>query len=203
MPSSPTRKGQYKRECVRWSFVPFQVLVLIMLTSLLGKNLAKNTADFGKDSLASRRHLRTGREDCFQMSIRLAWPCAFCTHDLEHTLSSAHSVSHATPHLWCMCADPLDFFIDEDFRGHDIIGSRRRRRQSGKLRVFTNVSCVCVLNMVGCCTHDIEGVLSSAARAPLCRLMAKLRIYFSKDERLRNRLRRWLWSALQKPKPLR
>ena len=34
---------------------------------------------------------------------------------------------------------------------------------------------------LGCLTHDIEGVLSSAARARLCRLMAKLRNYFSKD----------------------
>ena len=42
-----------------------------------------------------------------------------------------------------------------------------------------NFSCVCV--KLGCCTHDIEGALSSAARAPLCRLMAKLRNYFSKD----------------------
>ena len=69
VPSSPTRKDKFKRSCVRWSFVVFHILVPKKLTSLLGKNLAEDTADFGKDSLASRRHFGTGREDCFQISV--------------------------------------------------------------------------------------------------------------------------------------
>ena len=39
--------------------------------------------------------------------------------------------------------------------------------------------CKCV--KLGCGTHDIERVLSSVARAPLCRLTASGRIYFSKN----------------------
>ena len=106
--------------CVRWSFVVFFFLVLIKLISLLGKNLPEDTADFGKDSLASRRHLGTGCEDCFQISICLLWPHALCTQDLKHALSTAYLVKHATPHPWCLvkhatphpwciCVDSLDF----------------------------------------------------------------------------------------------
>ena len=96
----------------------FFFLVLTKLISLLGKNLPEDTADFGKDSLASRRHLGTGREDCFQISICLLWPHAFCTQDLKHALSTAYLVKHATPHPWCICVDSRDLFIDtfEDTR---------------------------------------------------------------------------------------
>ena len=86
------------------------------MTNLLGKNFAEDTADFGKNSLASRRHLGTGREDCLQITIRLLWPHAFCTPDLDHALSS-----HATLHPWCICINSLEFFIHTHFRGHDIM----------------------------------------------------------------------------------
>ena len=75
VPSSRTRKGKLNVSCVRWSFVAFHMFFLIRLISLLGKNVAGDTADFDKDSLASKRHFGTGREDCFQMSICLLWPC--------------------------------------------------------------------------------------------------------------------------------
>ena len=92
-----------------------------MLTSLLGKNPAEDTADFGKDSMASKRHLGTARQNWFPMSIRLLWHHVFCTQDLEHALSSAYVVKHATPHPWCICVDSSKIFMDKHFRGHDIM----------------------------------------------------------------------------------
>ena len=105
VPFSPTRKDKFKRF----------LCILTKLFSLLGKNLADDTADFGKNSLASRRHLAICREDCFQISICLLWPHAFCTQDPEHALSTAHLVKHATPHPWCICVDPLDFSLTDTF----------------------------------------------------------------------------------------
>ena len=58
MPSSPTRKDKFSVSCVRWSFVVFFILVLIKLISLLGKNLAEDTADFGKDFTGVKAALR-------------------------------------------------------------------------------------------------------------------------------------------------
>ena len=112
VPFAPTGRTSLNVSCVRWSFVVFHILVLTNLTSLLGKNLAEDTADFGKSSLASRRHLGTSREDCFLISIRLLWPHAFCTQDLEHALSTAYLVT------WCI--GPVIFSMTH-VRGHDIM----------------------------------------------------------------------------------
>ena len=165
--------------CVRWSFVVFHILVLINLTSLLGKNLAEDTADFGKSSLASRRHLGTCREDCFLISIRLLWPHAFCTQDLEHALSTAYLVT------WCI--DPVIFSMTH-VRRHDImeavaVAAEAANRPSargwhaeiygslfGCCGICTRQFFVCPCVNLRCCTYDFERTLSSAARAFVCRL---------------------------------
>ena len=124
--------------CGRGSFVVFFIFVLIKLISLLGKNFAEDTADFGNDSLASRRHFGIGREECFQICICLLWPHAFRTQDLKHALSTAYLVKHATPRPWCICVDSRDSLTNtfetrefwtyrsESFMG--VVSNRRRRR---------------------------------------------------------------------------
>ena len=64
---------------------------LIKLISLLGKNFAEDTADFGKDSLASKRHFDTGRPICFAAWLALRGASAG---------GFVFSVSHVAFPLW-------------------------------------------------------------------------------------------------------
>ena len=57
------------------------------MISLLGKNLAEDTADFGKDSLGSKRHLGTGREGLFPN-----FPLSFVAACVLHTRSQTRFV---------------------------------------------------------------------------------------------------------------
>ena len=121
VPSSTTRKDKFKRFLL--SVVVCGVLYSCShKVDFSGKNFAEDTADFGKDSLASRRYLGTVREDCFQISICLLWPHAFCTQDLKHALSTAYLVKRAAPQPWCICVDSRDFSLTEVTRILDLLG---------------------------------------------------------------------------------
>ena len=139
VPSSPTRKDKFKTFLAVVGRLWYSLFfVLIKLISLLGKNFAEDRADFGNDSLASRRQFGIGREECFQICICLWWPHAFRTQDLKHTLSTAYLVKHATPRPWCICVDSRDSLANtfetrefwtyrsESFMG--VVSNRRRRR---------------------------------------------------------------------------
>ena len=113
----------------------FYFLVLIKLISLLGKNFAKDTTDFGKDSLASRRHLGTGREDFPIFHLSFVASCVLHTRSQTRFVDCKPCETRDASSMWCICVDSRDFFIDKHFRGHAHSGLTGTRASWASFRI--------------------------------------------------------------------